>query len=53
MLDLSISCIVFELEYKNKIQLPNKKTLWWDPQFLDFEYKILDLNARTKHAPIN
>jgi hypothetical protein len=25
MLDLSISCTVFGLEYKNKIQLPNKK----------------------------
>ncbi len=25
MLDLSISCKVFGLEYRNKIQLPNKK----------------------------
>ena len=25
MLDLSISCTIFGLEYRNKIQLPNKK----------------------------
>ena len=25
MLDLSITCTVFGLEYKNRIQLPNKK----------------------------
>ena len=39
MLDLSISCKVFELEYRNKIQLPNKKLCGGNHDFLVFSKK--------------
>jgi hypothetical protein len=51
MLDLSISCTVFELEFISKIQLLNKKLCDGAHDFL-VEYRKPDLSVGTKHAHI-